>query len=245
VGELVEFLLDQRQAWGGQASSTDLPDGWLALANRSHGGRYGQAWTDTVEEVIRLLARAIAGIAAGAAEDLALLQSLGACGPEKGSGTVATVAAIYLCSKYEGEPSRAIVAAAFAAGADTDTVAAMVGGLAGGHAGLARLPDGWLGVQDCDYLRKVARSLAAGPVRPGNREAAPNRSLGKRELDAVLEKVYEGPGVDFDLDGDRRARVVQPLTLIDRSRSTVTTGWEVGTSDGQTLYVTRQRRRRD
>ena len=48
-----------------------------------------------------------------------------------GAGTVASIAAVYLASRYAADPINGVIQAAFAIGSDTDTIASMTGGLLG------------------------------------------------------------------------------------------------------------------
>jgi hypothetical protein len=194
--------------------------------------------------MVMLLTKARTEIERGAESDLAVLQALGACGEGKGLGTIAVAAALYLCSRHPEDPARAVVGAAFAARSDTDTVAAMTGGLAGALVGSDGLPQEWLAVQDAAYLRQMARQLSAGADTATVATRRAPRAIRTRDLDGILESIGRGPGGEIDLDGLRTVRVVRARPVVDRSRSMETRSWELAASDGQTLYVTKQRRRK-
>jgi hypothetical protein len=87
-----------------------------------------------------------------------------------------------------------------------------------------------------------ARSLAAGPTHATGGERDGVRQVGQRYLDEIIEMILEGHRGDIDLDGVRSARVVRSLKLTDFSKTMVTSGRDLRSSDGQTLYVIRQRR---
>ena len=86
---------------------------------------------------------------------------MGTFSREKGSGTVSAAAAIYLAARYAAQPVQGVLRAAFALGSDTDTIAAMTGGLVGALGGADLLPPEWAGVQDSEYLRQIANQVAA------------------------------------------------------------------------------------
>ena len=110
-----------------------------------------------------LLETARNGVQKGAlADDHAVLNNLGCFGPAKGAGTRSAAAATYLAARHAAQPAQGILRAAFEKGADTDTLAAMTGGLMGCLAGIDWLPGAWLEVQDADYLRNMARQVAWG-----------------------------------------------------------------------------------
>ncbi len=71
--------------------------------------------------------------------------------------TVAAAHAISLI--YDGEPERAIAAAA-ASGGDTDTVACIVGGIVGARCGQSALPERWLAGLDAPAAEACARASA-------------------------------------------------------------------------------------
>jgi hypothetical protein len=58
----------------------------------------------------------------------------------------------------------------------------------------------------------------------------------------MVQTIAEDSGT-IDLGGIRQARVTGLQKLTDLSRTTVTTGWKLRATDGQTLYVTKQRRK--
>jgi ADP-ribosylglycohydrolase len=228
-GNVVEYLLDKSDVWGEVPSDADDRGDWWTRANRSTRGGYKRLWSKVVREMRGLLSQVRSSLGNGATvDDEKVLRDLGAYErPGKGSGTVSTAAAVYLASRYAAQPVQGVVRAAFAVGTDTDTVGAIVGGLSGCMAGSDWLPDGWLEVQDHEYLRAVARSLAAGPRGAG--EAVGLRQVGQRYLKEIIDKLFEGHQGDIDLDGVRTARATRAHNLTDLSKTTVTTGWELRT----------------
>jgi len=158
------------------------------------------------------------------------------------AGTVTTVAAIFLASRYAAAPLQGLTAAATGRGSDTDTIASMAGSLLGAIHG-----DEWLGhfgetVQDATYIRKLASRLAS-PA-----EAAPPKELhastaftkaaarafhSKLERTLVSDEVY--------LPDGRRASLLECQTL--PSQNADVRMWTLSTDEGQTLFVTRAKKR--
>jgi ADP-ribosylglycohydrolase/catechol 2,3-dioxygenase-like lactoylglutathione lyase family enzyme len=161
-GALLDILLDSRTTWSRLPESLASVPSWLESANAVTSSHYEDLWANTVEEQLSLLRTAKSGISKGAlAVDQETLSELG-CFDKRvsGSGTIAAAAAVFLASRYAADPMNGLCEAAYSRGADTDTLASLVGGLLGLVNGLE-----WLGaladeVQDSSYLRSLARSLA-------------------------------------------------------------------------------------
>ena len=186
-----------------------------------------------------LLEQVRSGLAAGAiADDDEVLRGLGCFGKAKGAGTVSTAAAVYLCSRYAPQPTQAVVKAAFAHGSDTDTIAAMTGGLAGSLAGSDWMPSDWYSVQDCEYIRKLATAVARGITGLSERpkELA---VIGKKHIDAVVDNLVQGHKGKLQLDGIRKAEVTDMMSPKPLSKTTVAQVWQIRIDDGQTIYVTK------
>lgn len=238
-GELIEMLLDESAAWRQLPGSTAPRNGWLEVANQHTEGGYERLWQQVVDEMRALLARGLRGISDGAlADDQEILRDLGSYGREKGAGTISAAAAIYLCARYAAQPTHGVLRAAFANGADTDTVAAMTGGLLGCLAGTDWLPGDWLRVQDADYLRRMASRLAGGSSELQERPAE-LRHVGSKDLESICRNLLDAQHEELDLDGVRRARVLDSRTLTSSSKTTTVHNWKLHTFDGQTLYVTK------
>ena len=168
-GELLELLIDQAPEWSRLPKSERRGGSWFEAAEEATDGRYGELWENTVCEMRELLEAARKGLQAGAlADDHSTLQHLGCFGRTKGAGTSSAAAAAYLAARHAAQPVQGILRAAFEKGADTDTLAAMAGGLLGCLAGVEWLPSPWLQVQDAKYLRAMAAKMADGPQRAGH-----------------------------------------------------------------------------
>ena len=86
----------------------------------------------------------------------------------KGSGIATTAAALALFYRYGGSVRGCIEHAVNLIGTDTDTIAAMAGGLTGALVGTGEIPEAWaVKVQDFTYLNRVAESLARIGLREG------------------------------------------------------------------------------
>ncbi|MCL2726076.1 MAG: ADP-ribosylglycohydrolase family protein [Polyangiaceae bacterium] len=243
-GELITVLLNASSTWGAppvassrrnEASSTR--NEWLEEANNSFP-EYEQLWADVVEEMRQLLQLSRNGLEQGVlADDDSVLEHLGAFSRAKGSGTISAAAAIYLAARYATQPAQAVLRAAFALGSDTDTIAAMTGGLVGALGGSDWLPPEWDAVQDIKYLRQIASDLAV--------HAPPGTTIPKcsvvtpKVLETIVESLVEGHQGDLDFGATRKAHVVDIYRLKPSTPSINVAGWQLATSDGQTLFVTK------
>ena len=236
-GELLDLLLDESSTWGTFPRSDRGGGTWLAAAEGVTDG-YERIWSQTVGEMRTLLEVARRGVRAGAlADDHAVLAELGCFGSSKGSGAVTAAAAAYLVARHAAQPRQGVVRAAFESGADTDTLAAMTGGLAGCLAGVEWIPRPWLDVQDAGYLRRMAGRLAAGPDG-ADRRAVPARP----DLQAILSELArnrDGDVGDLVLGDGMRAQAEALTDPRAIAKSIAVRAWRLRTADGQTLYVTK------
>ena len=235
-GEIVSVLLDDVSLWGAFPSGS-ASSGWEHAA-RSVVGNYEEAWRRTVGEMYHLLDRVRRGLSAGSlSDDAQLLHALGAFGSWKGAGTICAAAALYLTARYAANPTEGLVRAAFATGTDTDTIAAMTGGLLGTLAGDEWIPSEWRTVQDVDYLRQVAHDLVSREkVHPLTELSRP---VGPRDLRDLVQELLDGQRSTVGPRGLRGATVIRAHSLEPFSPTTVVRAWELRTVDGQTLYVTK------
>jgi ADP-ribosylglycohydrolase len=234
-GELLTVLLDSSSAWGAAPSSEKKE--WFDAANSSLRD-YGRLWGNVVEEVCQLLQLARMGLEEGAlADDEDVLRRMGAFSKEKGSGTVSAAAAMYLAARHAAQPVQGVLRAAFAHGSDTDTIAAMTGGLLGSLGGSDWLPPEWGAVQDLQYVRQMANRVAARETPEG--APAEHPPVTAKTLDSILHNLADGHGSDLDFGGARRARVVDLYQPTPSTPTIKVAGWQLATSDGQTLYVTK------
>ena len=231
-GELVEALLDERRTWGCLPNAADWP-GWTSAAESATSG-YESLWRRISNEMESLLSSARDG---APVDDRAVFDRLGCFGRGKGAGTVSAAAAAYLASRHAARPAQAVVRAAFAQPGDTDTLAAMTGGLLGCLRGADWLPAGWRAVQDAACLRALASRVAAGPER------APDAPVGRvpprSELLADLER---SGGEELPIGSVFRARAAAWSGARAATRSLRIRSWRLATDEGQTLYIHRRER---
>ena len=234
-GELLDLLLDERDAWGAFPDAQRGGGAWLEAANRVFEEPYERLWERTVGEMRELLEQARNGVRAGAlADDRAVLDDLGCFGRFKGAGTVTAAAAAYLSARHAAQPAQGVLRAAFEQGADTDTLAAMTGGLLGCLGGDDWLPAPWRKVQDAAYLRRLAGRVAQGPSRAEHRAVeTPARAR------AVLADLARTSDQEVALGGDTRVWPTALPDLKSASKSVAVRAWRLRTREGQTLYVTK------
>lgn len=236
-GELLTVLLDTSSTWGAPPVASSTKNGWLEAANNSLR-EYEKRWTAVVEEMRQLLQLGRKGLEEGVlSDDEAILDRMGAFSREKGSGTVSAAAAIYLAARYATQPSQGVLRAAFALGSDTDTIAAMTGGLVGALGGADLLPPEWTAVQDSVYLRQVANKVAARTTPEVSTSEHP--AVTPKVLETIMESLVGGDRGDLNFGGARQARVLDLCTLTPSTPSITVARWQLATSDGQTLYVTK------
>jgi len=234
-GELLTVLLDTSSVWGAAPSSAKKE--WFDAANGSLRD-YEKLWAGVVEETRHLLQLARKGLEEGAlATDDDVLNRMGAFSKEKGSGTVSAAAAVYLAARHAAQPLQGVLRAAFALGSDTDTIAAMTGGLVGALGGSDWLPPEWGAVQDIQYLRQIANKVAARATPEGATPEHP--PITQKALDTIMDSLVRGHEGDLDFGGARQARVVDLYRLTPSTPSINVAGWQLATSDGQTLYITK------
>ena len=117
---------------------------------------------------------------------------------------------------------------------DTDTLAAMTGGLLGRLAGDEWLLAPWRDVQDAAYLRYIAGRVVQGPAgaeqRPVETPAAPP---------SILTDLARNGDHEVVLGESTRVQATALPELKPLSKSITVRGWRLRTPEGQTLYVTR------
>ena len=231
-GELLDSLIDEAPQWGAFPKSESSKNSWLEAADSATNG-YEAIWVQTVGEMRELLETARNGVQKGAlADDHAVLNNLGCFGPAKGAGTRSAAAATYLAARHAAQPAQGILRAAFEKGADTDTLAAMTGGLMGCLAGIDWLPGAWLEVQDADYLRNMARQVALGPEAASQQPVPPTSNT--RPI--LSDLVRNGDG-RISLGDSIEAQATPLPDPKPIAKSIRVRAWRLETTDGQTLFV--------
>ena len=241
-GEIIQVLLGEVGRWSTMPEPLVPSTGWPEAARKAFGGNYKHLWSEAVTEMVVLLEKVQNGLNAGAiSNDEAILRELGAYGRMKGAGTITAASALYLAARYAAQPTQGVLRAAFGSGIDTDTIGAMVGGLAGCSSGGDWIPQEWLQVQDIDYLKQLANLLAQGPNRESN-QPAKQIVVGRRELESIRRALVSEEKTNLLLDGVRQAKVIEVSQLRQSSKLTKGRTWSLRVDDGQTIYVTQYSR---
>jgi ADP-ribosylglycohydrolase/catechol 2,3-dioxygenase-like lactoylglutathione lyase family enzyme len=234
-GELIERALDEEDAWAPfPASEPHLKD-WIVQMEVARPA-FAAEWDQTRIEMRRLLESCRESLRSGSlAVDRKTLESLGAFDKAvNGAGTIAAAAAVFLASRYASRPPQGLMAAAFAKGADTDTIASMTGALLG-----AIQREGWFSrlkphLQDVGYIEQVAFDLAQNrmdgdPVQPWRQE-------NRRGFFGALAKADESGELSLPIFG--RCRIQRTEQLQTKSSNKIFK-WIMETEVGQTLHVKR------
>ena len=234
-GELLDLLIDEHRGWGAFPDMGRGGDAWSAAAGRVLDEPYERLWERTVDEMRWLLEQARNGIRGGAlADDRAVLDDIGCFGRSKGAGTVTAAGAAYLAARHAAQPAQGVLRAAFEQGADTDTLAAVTGGLLGCLAGVDWLPAPWHDVQDADYLRALAGRVAAGPAGAERRPV--ETPVATRDILADLARNGHHEVALGESTRVQATPLPDPRAL---SRTISVRSWRLRTPEGQTMYVTR------
>ena len=234
-GELLDTLLDEASAWSAFPSATRNGGSWFEAADNATAMQYGRIWDQTAREMRELLETARKGLRAGAlADDHSILKDLGCFGRAKGAGTSSVAGAAYLAARHAAQPVQGILRPAFEKGADTDTLAAMAGGLLGCLAGVDWLPQPWLQVQDSEYLRNIASRVAQGPAGASERSIEP---LVRPQ--SILSDLAMNGNREIGLGGTTRAVAAPGHNLKPLGKTVTVRAWRLETTEGQTMYVTK------
>ena len=234
-GELLDILLDEASEWSKFPKSDRDGGSWFEAAEGATGARYPLIWEQTTCEMRDLLEVARKGLQAGAlADDHSVLKDLGCFGRTKGAGTSSAAAAVYLVARHAAQPVQGVLRAAFEKGADTDTLAAMAGGLMGCLCGVDWLPTAWFQVQDAEYLRNIASRTALGPCNAHQRPVEP-----LPHLETIFSDLPRKGEHELVLGNTTRAHAVVLPDPKPIAKSIAVRAWRLSTSDGQTMYITK------
>ena len=232
-GELLELLMDEASEWSRCPNPGKNGESWFDGAEQAWDAPYAETWHRITCEMQELLEKARKGIKAGAlADDHTILKDLGCFGRTKGAGTSSSAAAVYLASRHAAQPTQGVLRAAFEQGADTDTLAAMVGGLLGCLSGVEWLPRPWLQVQDSDYIRYIASRLAEGPGGAHHEDIRP-----LQDPKSVFSQLLPINKDQEMILGNQKVNVTALQDPKPISKSVVVHAWRLTTAGGQTLFV--------
>lgn len=236
-GELLEVVRENSSVWGTFAATEACETEWSRAATRTLDDAHERQWQTVTEELVDLLGIGQHGLEGAAlASDEEVLDRLGCFGKAKGSGTISAAAALYLFSRYAANPVPGVLTAAFAYGADTDTLASMVGGLAGSLVGIEGIPRAWQQVQDRDYIVSIAERVANSSLSRSNLPVEP-LCITARQTNEIRKFLDSESTEVFELDGIRQARVESVSHPRNLSKQASTRTWALRTTDGQLLYV--------
>jgi ADP-ribosylglycohydrolase/predicted enzyme related to lactoylglutathione lyase len=238
-GAIIERTLSEVDVWSVLPDLDDIWPTWKRSAEEVHARRYDEYWRATVAEMQRLLEQCQEAMKQGALSvDQEVLTQLG-CFDRRmnGAGTVAAAASIFLASRYAADPVHGLIEAAFAYGADTDTIASMTGGILGAVAGIEWLGDYVEHIQDAQYLKALGEHLAgSGKTDRSRFENAPQ--ITRRDLDSLFEKLEASKPADtILLPNGMEAQVSAPQLHQVRSKTTQIVSWKLTTTEGQSLYI--------
>lgn len=233
-GELIEDVLSA-EAWRRFISPADHAPDWEDAASQAVDGAYRDLWNEVVHETEELLEVAREGMSHGAlAVDRPVLEKLGAFGKSSGAGHVCAVGALFLASRYASQPSGGVVAAAFAKGADTDTLAAMTGAILGAIHGTDWVATASRHLEDGAYVRRLARDLVSGhTIEQPPQDAPPTTRTFWRQFGEP--KV----GTRVELPGRRQGAVIAIVQHPTKRADLLPLTWVVELHDGQTLHFKR------
>jgi ADP-ribosylglycohydrolase/catechol 2,3-dioxygenase-like lactoylglutathione lyase family enzyme len=225
-GELLEDALHNVDRWA-RFEPNAVPDHWGAHLPDD----YTERWHKTVEHTNDQLRYARNQLAHGALNvDRQVLEDLGCFSKTGGAGTTTAVSVLYLASRHASDPSQGLLRAAYAYGADTDTLAAMTGALLG-----AIHRRDWLGdiaceVTDSELLHSVFADRTFAP-----RDDTPYSKGAQRYVDSELAKSRSGTRLALPFYGEATVRRIYDL---DNRTARIRTWW-LTAADGQTIRVKR------
>ena len=238
-GEVIDDLLDNTKDWGSFPESNPTSAEWRHAADKQVAG-YQSLWDAAVNELAEYLNVCREGISKGALTiDDDILRSL-RCYDRKvsGAGTVAAAAAVYLASRYAPEPMNGVTQAAYAVGADTDTIASMTGGLLGTINGVEWLSSLKASVQDSEYLKEMAKALAAKNTITGTVDV-PRQGI-RSQLNKFKDNLLKvKSGNSIDLPDGRRGQMVSLDEAIGKSGKFKVVFFRIAIDDGQSVEVSK------
>jgi ADP-ribosylglycohydrolase/catechol 2,3-dioxygenase-like lactoylglutathione lyase family enzyme len=245
-GDLIGRTISETPRWAKLPNEEEYPDLWRSVADEATQGGYEVLWEQTVREMVSLLEVAEQGLKQGALSvEREVLERMGTFDRKvNGAGTISAASAIFLASRYAADPVNGIIEAAYATGADTDTIASMTGAILGGLAGPQGMQELFDGVQDAPYLRQLADQLAT----PDLAEVKPHaiKPVTRSDLQRFLNQLKSAvTGAEVNLPDGRRVTTKGQEFLRSRSGATVGTSWRLVTSDNQSLCVKSLSRAKD
>jgi ADP-ribosylglycohydrolase/catechol 2,3-dioxygenase-like lactoylglutathione lyase family enzyme len=226
-GELLDDVIHHVDLWA-QFEPDVVPDHWIEHLPDD----YPERWHRTVEQTTDQLIYARNQLAHGSLNvDSRVLDDLGCFSKTGGAGTTTTVSAIYMASRHASDPTQGLLRAAFAYGADTDTLAAMTGALLGSIHHVD-----WLGaisqnVTDSQLLHRIFTDKQTS----GHDEATPYSKGAQRYVESELARSKPGSTLALPFYGEATVTAVRDLD----NRTAQIRSWWLTTADGQTFRIKR------
>ncbi|AOK91785.1 ADP-ribosylglycohydrolase family protein [Paenibacillus polymyxa] len=233
-GELVTYLIEQKNKWGVQPVLNNMDD-WLEAANISTENNYGAIWNETLDELFNGLHTINSALKRGILDTgTDTLNKLNCFNKSTlGAGTVATLVAIYMASKYASDPVSGILDTAFLRGSDSDTNASMVGSLFGTLHGTEWIVPEWLHVQDYDYVRNLVGSFRVDSYNESKQKLWAF-SDNKRVKDFITKMKIGDYTQIGPFNSVYLSEVIRHKVNV-RSINAIT--YKLSTEEGQTLYI--------
>ncbi len=171
------------RTWDPTSSERPELQSWLREWDQS-GRSYRELYQQTLDEFEGMLK------IIGNRDSQHVLETLGCFDKAtKGSGTTTVAAALHLFCWHGRDIEAAVTEAVNAVPADTDTIAAMVGSLAGAYAGYSHIPERWTSrLQDLPYFISLGEGLAHVAGREVEDDSAPFRPR-------ILETEHDLPDI--------------------------------------------------
>lgn len=246
LGALIDELIETKSNWSVMPKLDGSFEEWFSAANKFCNG-YAKEWEVAVNNVLEGLSICHQALQKGAlAVDSQTLQQIG-CFDRRlsGAGTVAALAAIYLASRYAADPKTGLLEAAFAVGADTDTIASMLGGILGALLGTEWIIPEWQQVQDYKYLKSVANIIMNLSLDTSIIQSRHIEHWKRSQTTTVLDMLESNTVNEFDIVSLGRAKVINTINHKPMTKSTSAKSWKVSLDSGQTIYVNKLARLRE
>lgn len=237
-GSLIEYLLDNHLEWSAFSKWENNYESWKKSADKYSEGLYEQNWETTKKELIvglNLCADELRKGSLAITQDF--LQKIGAFDRKtNGSGVVAALSSIFIISRYATNPTSGILELAFSYNSDTDTLAAMAGGLFGALLGIDWIPSNWLMVQDKEYIAQTASELCASPFASSKK--ADIKGWTRADSKKLIDELLTGKTDEVSLGEIGIATVHPSQNCSQLVKKTKPLCWKLQFSFGQSIHIT-------
>ena len=242
-GRIITEMIESYEKWSSFLIFSNSNQKWIDAANQTIP-QFSNLWDNTQKEMVSYLQVANSELskAALASDDHAFHQLDVFNRTSNGAGTVAAAASIYLASRYASDPIQGVLKAAFAFGADTDTIASMTGGLAGLISGSEWLSPYQMMIQDSDYISSLSGHLLERSINSENKRVPPKVTTKvfedcKKRLADITSSKDNAESIIVLCDG-RKGTCSKLPDYIAKSGKYRIVFRKIVCDDGQTLYFT-------